>query len=393
MERYKESKREVEKLQLSLQQTQKELQKLNKEINLLQENYYEIRRKQEALENEIKDCEKRLILANSLIGSLAGEKKRWSETTMSLEESVKFINGDILLASGIISYLGAFSGIYRSQILKEWLDRIEKENILVSNEYSLAECLGEAIQIKNWVMNGLPSDSFSTENGMIVYNCNRWPLMIDPQNQANKWIKINEIENKLVVIKQNDNDFVRNLENSLQFGYSLLIENVGEELDAILDPLLSKQFFKNSGILSIKIGENILEYSKSFRLFITTKLRNPNYIPEISTKITLINFMITKEGLEDQLLEVAVTKEKPELEEQRTKLILQDHENKRKLLEIEKQILEVLNREGNILDDENALEILTKSKLVSNEIEEKQKSAEVFNFIFLFILIFIILAN
>ena len=144
-----------------------------------------------------------------------------------------------------------------------------------------------------------------------------------------------------------------------------------------MDPLLSKQFFKNQGILSIKIGENIIEYSKTFKLFITSKLRNPNYIPEISTKITLVNFMITREGLEDQLLEVAVSKEKPELEEQRTKLIIQDHENKKKLLDIEKQILDVLNKEGNILDDENALEILTKSKLLSNEIEEKQKAAEV----------------
>lgn len=378
MERYRESKKEVALLQQSLQKTHEELARLNKEINALKENYFEIHKKQEDLENEINDCEKRILLANALINSLSGEKTRWSEFTTKLEESMKFIHGDILISAGIISYLGCFSSTYRAQTLKDWVEFIKNQKILVSEGFALETCLGEAIQVKKWVMNGLPSDSFSRENGMIISESNRWPLMIDPQNQANKWVKNNEQVNKLIVVKQTDQDFLRSLENALQFGYSLLIENAYEELDSILDPLLSKQFFKNQGVLSIKIGENIIEFTKSFRLFITSKLRNPNYIPEISTKITLVNFMITKEGLEDQLLEVAVTKEKPELEEQRTKLIMQDHANKKKLQDIEKQILEVLNKEGNILDDENTLDILTKSKILSNEIEEKQKAAEVF---------------
>jgi dynein heavy chain len=43
-------------------------------------------------------------------------------------------------------------------------------------------------------------------------------------------------------------------------------------------------------------------------------MRNPHYLPEISTKVTLINFMITHEGLNDQLLGILVKKERPELE-------------------------------------------------------------------------------
>ena len=378
MERYRESKKEVEKLQESLAKTQAELFKLNKEIRALQQKYEEINQKQEELTNEIRDCEKRTWLANSLINSLAGEKTRWNELTVRLDESMKYLTGDILLSAGIISYFGCFSSTYRTNALKDWIEFVKQGKIAVSESFSLESCLGEPIVVKKWVMNGLPSDAFSRENGMIIKETSRWPLLIDPQSQANKWIKNHEADNKLVVSKQTDHDFVRNLENAVQFGFSFLIENASEEMDSILDPLLSKQFFKNQGVVSIKIGENILEFAKTFRLFITSKMRNPNYTPEISTKVTLVNFMITKEGLEDQLLEVAVTKEKPELEEQRTKLIIQDHENKKQLFDIEKQILDVLNKEGNILDDENALEILTKSKSVSNEIEEKQKAAMVF---------------
>ena len=70
------------------------------------------------------------------------------------------------------------------------------------------------------------------------------PLMIDPQGQAHKWIKNSEKENQLSVIKLSDADYMRTLENCIQFGTPLLLENVGEELDPSLEPLLLRQTFK-----------------------------------------------------------------------------------------------------------------------------------------------------
>ena len=62
--------------------------------------------------------------------------------------------------------------------------------------------------------------------------------------------------------------------------------------------------------MCIRLGENVIEYSDDFKLYITTKLRNPHYLPEVATKVTLVNFMITPEGLEDQLLGIVVAKER-----------------------------------------------------------------------------------
>ena len=64
------------------------------------------------------------------------------------------------------------------------------------------------------------------------------------------------------------------------------------------------------GVDMIRLGENVIEYSHDFRFYITTKLRNPHYLPEVATKVTLLNFMITPEGLEDQLLGIVVAKER-----------------------------------------------------------------------------------
>lgn len=109
----------------------------------------------------------------------------------------------------------------------------------------------------------------------------------------------------------------------------VLLENIGEELDPVLEPLLLKQTFRQGGMMCIKLGDSTIEYSSDFRFYMTTKLRNPHYLPETSVKVTLVNFMITPAGLEDQLLGIVVAREKPELEEQKNSLLLQGAENKK----------------------------------------------------------------
>lgn len=201
--------------------------------------------------------------------------------------------------------------------------------------------------------------------------------MIDPQGQANKWVKNMEKANRLGIIRLSQPDYTRVLENSIQFGLPVLLENIGEEIEPLLEPVLLKQTFKQGGAMCIKLGDSIIEYNDSFRFYITTKLRNPHYLPEISVKVTMLNFMITPDGLQDQLLAIAVARERPDLETEKNQLIVQGAENKKQLKEIEDKILEVLSSEGNILEDETAVQVLSSSKVLSNEINEKQTTAEV----------------
>jgi len=91
-----------------------------------------------------------------------------------------------------------------------------------------------------------------------------------------------EKKNNLQTMKLSDGDFMHKLESCLQFGFPLLLENVLEELDPVLEPVLKKAIFKAGGSYQIKLGDNILEYNKKFKLYITTKLRNPHYFPEVN---------------------------------------------------------------------------------------------------------------
>ena len=91
--------------------------------------------------------------------------------------------------------------------------------------------------------------------------------------------------------------------------------------------------------MTIQIGDKELDYNIDFRFYITTKLGNPHYTPEISTKTTITNFAVKEVGLEAQLLGIVVRKERPELEEQKDSLVMNIAAGKNKLAELEDEIL------------------------------------------------------
>ena len=67
--------------------------------------------------------------------------------------------------------------------------------------------------------------------------------------------------------------------------FQVLMENIGEEMDPMLEPLLLKQTFKQGGSLCIRLGDSTIEYSQDFKFYMTSKLRNPHYLPETSVKV------------------------------------------------------------------------------------------------------------
>ncbi|XP_053480111.1 dynein axonemal heavy chain 3-like [Ictalurus furcatus] len=353
-----------------------ELKAVQDRLCSLNDTFAEKVQKKKDLEDDIELCSQKLIRAEKMIGGLGGEKDRWTETARVLGIKYTNLTGDVLLSSATVSYLGAFTVDYRVECQKEWHKICMERKVPCSEDFTLSNTLGNQVLIREWRIAGLPVDSFSTDNGIIVSNSRRWPLIIDPQGQANKWIKNMEKANKLAVIKLSDSNYVRTLENAIQFGTPVLLENVDEELDAILEPILLKQTFKQQGVEYLKLGENIIEYSQDFRFYMTTGLRNPHYLPEVAVKVCLLNFMITPLGLQDQLLGIVAAKEKPELEEKKNQLILEGAANSKQLQEIEDKILEVLSSsEGDILEDETAINVLSSSKVLSAEISEKQKIA------------------
>jgi dynein heavy chain len=359
-----------------------ELQILLDKLQALETELKDTQDKKEELERNVEDCKNKLDRATRLIDGLGGEKKRWSQFVTDLQKQYDNVTGDILIASGTVAYLGAFTAGFRADATKQWIKKLTELNITCDQAFQLSKTLGEPVTIREWTINKLPSDSFSIENAIMLSVSNRWPLMIDPQGQANKWVRntyaVEEGEESILfVCKQNQATFVRTIENAIQFGKIVLLENVPENIDPVLESVLLKQIVNQGGIKVIQVGDNMVGYDERFKLFITTKLRNPHYPPETCVKVNLLNFMATMEGLEDQMLGITVKEERPDLEAQREQLVLDDARNKKQLKAIEDEILKLLAEStGNILDDENLINTLGESKVKGDEIEVAVKAAE-----------------
>ncbi|XP_026674744.1 dynein heavy chain 1, axonemal-like [Ceratina calcarata] len=353
-----------------LREVEEGIEKLRK---LLQEE----EDKKAALEKEKQLCEDRMGRAVRLIDGLAGEQIRWTSTVAELNISVKNAIGDILLASGAIAYLTPFTDAYRERLLTAWM-KLLGEGMPHTAGSDPVSTLGDQVEIRRWQIEGLPRDMLSVENAVLAMHSKRWPLFIDPQAQANKWIRNLYKESGISVAKMTDKELLRVLESCVRFGRVCLIENIGLELEAGLDPILLRSLFEHGGQWCVKVGENIVPYHSDFRLFLTTRLSNPHYTPEVCVKILLVNFALTKTGLEDQMLSLVVIQERPDLEQTRNALIVLNSELRRELLEIEDRILYRLSvSEGSAVDDMDLILTLEASKVKSEEIKVKMKESEI----------------
>jgi len=260
----------------------------------------------------------------------------------------------------------------------KWLARVKELGVPHTPEFSFESFLSVPTQTRDWNIQGLPTDAFSIQNGVLVTRGTRWPLMIDPQEQAKKWIKKMEASNGLKEVTLKMSDYLRTMENAIRYGQPVLLQDVEEELDPSLEPVLAKNIQKKGGQLLIKLGDKTVDYNKDFKLYITTKLANPHYPPEISTKTTICNFSVKQQGLEQQLLGIVVGREKPELEKQKDELVTTMAANQKKLVELEDTILRLLSTtRGSLLDNEELLITLQNSKATAEDIQVKLKDASV----------------
>ncbi|XP_019887304.2 dynein beta chain, ciliary [Ooceraea biroi] len=317
-----------------------------------------------------------IALANRLVGGLASENVRWADSVANFMQQASTLPGDVLLVTAFISYVGCFTKQYRQDLLnKQWLPFIRNVEpvIPITEGLDPLSLLTDDTQVAKWNNEGLPNDRMSTENATILTNSDRWPLMIDPQLQGIKWIK-QKYGDELKVIRLGQRGYLDVIELSLANGSTVLLENIGESVDPVLDPLLGRNLIKKGR--AIKIGDKEVEYNSMFRLLLHTKMANPHYKPEMQAQTTLINFTVTRDGLEDQLLAEVVKAERPDLEELKAELTRQQNDFKITLNSLEDSLLSRLSSAGsNVLEDTSLVENLETTKRTAAEIETKVTEA------------------
>ena len=363
--RLKAANNDLRRAQVTLAQKEDELGNVKK-------LYCSAVKEKQKLTTEAEVCRRKMCAASTLINGLSGEKMRWTQQNKSFKEQLVRLVGDVLLACGFLSYAGPFNQEFRGSLLQNWKGLLKNRNIPYTNSINVVNMLVDTIETSEWALQGLPNDELSLQNAAIVTKAQSYPLLIDPQGQGKIWIKTKEQYNDLQVTSLNHKYFRTHLEDSLSLGRPLLIEDVGEELDPILDNLLDKNYIKSGSMLKVMLGDKEMDILDGFILFITTKLPNPAYTPEISARCAIIDFTVTMKGLEDQLLGRVIRMEKSDLETERLRLVEDVLENKSTMKELEDNLLEKLNSvEGSLVEDEELILVLQETKATAEDVSKK----------------------
>ncbi|XP_052128978.1 dynein axonemal heavy chain 8-like [Frankliniella occidentalis] len=348
-----------------------------KDLNIQKERHAEAMAAKQVVQDQADQCSDKINLAQGLIGGLAGERIRWQEQLGLFWSEIQRNVGDVLLLTGFLSYAGPFNQEFRTVLQRDWLDELVQRRIPVSGNIKVTDCLADQATTSEWNLQGLPSDELSIQNGIIVTKASRFPLLIDPQGQGKVWIKNKEKDYDLQITSLNHKYFRNHLEDCLGLGRPLLIEDVLEELDPCLDNVLERNYIKIANSYKVKVGDKEVEVNTAFRLYITTKLPNPSYTPEISARTSIIDFAVNFKGLEDQLLGRVILGEKREMEMERINLVTGITENRRKIQNLESNLLLKLTTvQGSLVDDPSVMEMLNVTKNTAQEVQKKLAVAD-----------------
>uniref|UniRef100_A0A3P8TGW6 Dynein, axonemal, heavy polypeptide 9 like n=1 Tax=Amphiprion percula TaxID=161767 RepID=A0A3P8TGW6_AMPPE len=363
-----------------LEAIRKKLTELDSSLETLTTAFEKATSEKLSFQEEVNRTNKTIELANRLVKGLESENVRWAHSVAQYHEQEETLCGDVLLTAAFISYAGSFSKKYRGELLDNlWMPFLRTQKVTMpipmTGGLDPVSMLTDDAMVAQWNNEGLPGDKMSTQNATILTNCERWPLLIDPQLQGIKWIK-SRYGNSLKVVSLGQKGYVDVIEQAVVAGDTVLIENLEETIDPVIDPLLGRHTIKKGSC--IKVGDKECFFHPGFRLILHTKLANPHYKPEIQAQTTLINFTVTRDGLEDQLLAQVVNQERPDLEHLKSELTKQQNMFKIELKLLEDELLTRLSAaESNFLGDNVLVEKLETTKHTAAEIEMKVLEAKV----------------
>ena len=369
---------EAEQLEEQALQTKAEAQAIENAIKNLEQSiarykseYAALISETQAIKSEMERVEFKVNRSVKLLESLSSERSRWEEGSRSFETQISTIVGDVLVAAAFLAYSGLYDQQFRKAMTEDWLEHLHLSGISYKQFNAVTEFLSTADERVKWQSNALPVDDLCTENAIILKRFNRYPLIIDPSGRATEFLQNENKDRKLTVTSFLDDSFIKQLESALRFGNPILIQDA-EHLDPVLNHVLNKEYQKTGGRVLIQLGKQEIDFSPSFRLYLSTRDPSATFPPDICSRTTFVNFTITQSSLQTQSLNEVLKSERPDVDERRSNLVKMQGQFNVHLRGLEKRLLQALNdSRGNILDDDVVIETLETLKKEAAEISRK----------------------
>lgn len=374
---------EVLSLERQLQETKEEasttvkkITELENSIGRYKDEYAALISETQSIKSEMERVQRRVDRSIQLLDSLGSEKERWDAGSRTFDTQMSTIVGDALLSAAFLTYAGFFDQQYRESMWLNWVDHLQHVNVKFKSELSFADYLSTADDRLGWQSKSLPADILCTENAIMLQRFRRFPLIIDPSGQATTFLTNMYRDRKLTVTSFLDEAFLKNLESALRFGNPLLIQDV-EHLDPIINPILNGELRKTGGRVLVRLGSQEIDYSPSFTMFLSTRDPSVDFTPDVCSRVTFVNFTMTRGSLQSQSLDQVLKSERPDTDKKRTDLMKLQGEFRLRLRHLEKSLLNALNEsKGNILDDDKVIDTLETLKKEAAEVTSKVEETD-----------------
>jgi len=344
---------------------------LEKSIAKYKLEYAELISQAQIIKSDLSSVETRVARSVALLKSLSNEQGRWESSSESFKVQMSSIVGDVLLSSAFMAYAGYYDQAMRNTLFNTWLSHLQSVNIKFKEDLARIEYLSNADERLQWHASSLPTDDLCIENAVMLKRFNRYPLIIDPSGQATEFIMNMYKERKITKTSFLDTAFRKNLESALRFGNPILIQDC-ENYDPILNPVLNREIRRTGGRVLITLGDQDIDFSPAFTMFLSTRDPTVEFPPDICSRVTFVNFTVTRASLQAQCLHQVLKCERPDVEEKRLDLLKAQGQFQQRLRQLEKGLLQALNDvKGRILDDDSIITKLEKLKTEAGEISKK----------------------
>lgn len=248
-----------------------------------------------------------------------------------------------MLSSAVLTYIGFFDHHYRQVLKSDWVSEIDMISLKLSPSLSYTEFLSKPQDRILWQQEELPNDDLCIENAIIMSRYNRYPLIIDPSDQALKFIMNHYRSQKIQKTSFSDNEFLSRISEGLQYGVPVLIQDV-EKIDPVMNSVLNKEVQKVGGRLVMQVGDKEIACNGELTLFMLTRNQNALFTPDLCSRVTFVNFTVTPSSLNSQCLNIFLKSEREEIDKKRSDLLKHQGEFKEKLRLAEDQLLDALNK-------------------------------------------------
>ncbi|XP_034944602.1 dynein heavy chain, cytoplasmic isoform X1 [Chelonus insularis] len=368
--------RQAETNKLKGEEIKNLIAQLELSIASYKEEYAQLISQAQAIKTDLENVQGKVDRSIALIKSLVIERERWEATSDTFRSQMSTIIGDVLLSSAFLAYAGYFDQHYRQNLFSTWCQHLQHANIQFRPDIARTEYLSNPDERLRWQANALPTDDLCTENAIMLKRFNRYPLIIDPSGQATEFIMNEFKDRKITKTSFLDDSFRKNLESALRFGNPLLVQDV-ENYDPVLNPVLNRELRRTGGRVLITLGDQDIDLSPSFVIFLSTRDPTVEFPPDICSRVTFVNFTVTRSSLQSQCLNQVLKAERPDIDEKRSDLLKLQGEFHLRLRQLEKSLLQALNdAKGKILDDDSVITTLETLKQEAADISKKVEETD-----------------